>query len=247
MKCITDRDSLQKGQVHKLLYQWKILCCPPCLFLGQDFSFFSLIHILGKSNHKMAMFNKKISPTHHTFRTQILFNLDVHDLYPPSKNKKSPFFRRLWCHLRVKRDFPSDSVVKNLSANAGDVGSIPGPGRSPGERNSNPRQYSCLKNPMDRGAWWATVHRVAKNRTWLKQLSMHVGSSVYVLDTETVSPKEELLSSHSASRKAFLSQFRCTEHYLWDSEDNVKDINILYLPPINFKFQLAEKIHIWMD
>ena len=54
--------------------------------------------------------------------------------------------------------FPGGSVVKNLSANAGNVGLIPGLGRSPGEGNSNPLQYFCLENPMDRGAWWATVH-----------------------------------------------------------------------------------------
>ena len=48
-----------------------------------------------------------------------------------------------------------------------DMGSIPGLGRSPGEGNGNPLQYSCLENPMDRGAWWATVHRVAKSRTQL--------------------------------------------------------------------------------
>ena len=56
-------------------------------------------------------------------------------------------------------------VVKNLPANAGDIidmGSIPGSGRSPGGEHGNPFQYSCLENPMDRGAWWATVHRVAK-------------------------------------------------------------------------------------
>ena len=56
-------------------------------------------------------------------------------------------------------------VVKNLPASAGDVrdmGSIPGWGRSPREGNGNPLQYSCLKNPMDRGAWRAIVHRVAK-------------------------------------------------------------------------------------
>ena len=50
----------------------------------------------------------------------------------------------------------------NLPANAGDAGLIPGSGRSPGEGNGNIFQYSCLGNPMDRGAWWATVHRVAK-------------------------------------------------------------------------------------
>ena len=59
-------------------------------------------------------------------------------------------------------------VVKNPLANAGevrDVGSIPGLGRSPGGGLSNPLQYSCLKNPMDRGAWWATVHGVTKSWT----------------------------------------------------------------------------------
>ena len=58
--------------------------------------------------------------------------------------------------------FPGDSVVKNPSVTAGDVGSIPGSGRSPGEGNDNPPQYSCLGNPMDRGGWRATVYGVAK-------------------------------------------------------------------------------------
>ena len=61
--------------------------------------------------------------------------------------------------------FPGGSVVKNLPAMAGDTGLIPGLGRSPGEGNGNPLQYSCLENPMGRGAWRATVHRVAKGRT----------------------------------------------------------------------------------
>ena len=59
-------------------------------------------------------------------------------------------------------------VVKNMAANAGDVrdvGSIPGLGRSPGGGHGNPLQYSCLENPMDRGAWWATVHGVAQSQT----------------------------------------------------------------------------------
>ena len=53
-------------------------------------------------------------------------------------------------------------MVKNSPTNAGDVGSIPGLGRSPGEGKGYPLQYSCLGNPMDRGAWQATVHRVSK-------------------------------------------------------------------------------------
>ena len=61
--------------------------------------------------------------------------------------------------------FPSGSEVKNLLCDAGDPGLIPGSGRSLGEGNGNPLQYSCLENPMDRGAWRAIVHGVAKNCT----------------------------------------------------------------------------------
>ena len=61
--------------------------------------------------------------------------------------------------------FPGGSVVKNLPANAGDAGLIPGLGRCPGGANGNPLQCSCLENPMDGGAWWATVHGVAKSQT----------------------------------------------------------------------------------
>ena len=57
--------------------------------------------------------------------------------------------------------------VKNPPANAGDAGSIPGSGRSPGEGNGNPLQYSCLGHPMGRGAWQATLHGVAKSWTQL--------------------------------------------------------------------------------
>ena len=58
-------------------------------------------------------------------------------------------------------------MVKNLPANTGDFGSIPALGRYLGEGNDNPLQYSGLGNPMDRGAWWATVHGVTKSRTGL--------------------------------------------------------------------------------
>ena len=67
--------------------------------------------------------------------------------------------------------FPSGLAVKNLPANAGDAGSIPGLGRSPGEGNGNPLQYSCLENPMDRGAWQAAVHGVAKELDTTQQLN----------------------------------------------------------------------------
>ena len=61
-------------------------------------------------------------------------------------------------------------MVKESTCNAWDPRSIPGSGRSPGERNGYPLQYSCLESPLDRGAWRAKVHRVAKSRTWLKWL-----------------------------------------------------------------------------
>ena len=67
--------------------------------------------------------------------------------------------------VELLRDFPGDSAVKNPPANSGnmrDTGSIHGSGRSPGEGDGSPFQYSCLENPMDRGAWWATVHGMAE-------------------------------------------------------------------------------------
>ena len=70
-------------------------------------------------------------------------------------------------------DFPGGSDGKVSACNAGDRGSIPGSGRSLGEGHDDPLQYSCLENPMARGAWWATVHRVTKSQIQLKRLSMH--------------------------------------------------------------------------
>jgi hypothetical protein len=80
-------------------------------------------------------------------------------------------------------DFPGGTSGKNPPANIGDTvdaGWIPGSGRFPGVENGNPLQYSCLENFMDRGTWWAMVHRVANRQIRLKQLSMH---AVEVIDT----------------------------------------------------------------
>ena len=68
--------------------------------------------------------------------------------------------------------FRGGSDGKASSCNVGDPGSIPGSGRSPGEGNGKPLQYSCLKNSMDRGAWWATVHRVTKSQTRLSDFTL---------------------------------------------------------------------------
>ena len=67
--------------------------------------------------------------------------------------------------LLMSLGFPGGSEVKASACNAGDLGSIPGLGRSPGEGNGNPLQYSCLENPIDREACWATIHGVAKSQT----------------------------------------------------------------------------------
>ena len=75
----------------------------------------------------------------------------------------------LW---NLLQGFPGGSEVKASASNAGDPGSIPGSGRSPGEGNGNPLQYSCLDNPMDGEAWWATVHEVAKSRTRLSDFTL---------------------------------------------------------------------------
>ena len=73
--------------------------------------------------------------------------------------------------LDVLWSFPGGSEVKASACNAGDLGSIPRWGRSPGEGNGNPLQNSCLENPMDRGAWWAIVHGVANSRTRLSHFT----------------------------------------------------------------------------
>ena len=81
--------------------------------------------------------------------------------------------------LTLAAGFPGGSEVKVSACNAGDLGLIPGLGRSPGEGNGNPLQCSCLENPRDGGAWWATVHGVAKSWTQLSDFtSLHSGCSV---------------------------------------------------------------------
>ena len=78
------------------------------------------------------------------------------------------FFRQeYWSGVLASYIFPCTSVSKESSCSAGDPGLIPGSGRSPGEGYGKPLQYPCLENPMDRGAWWAAVHGVAKSRARL--------------------------------------------------------------------------------
>ena len=73
----------------------------------------------------------------------------------------------IYTYIGVRVGFPGGSYGKDSTYNAGDLGLMPGSGRSPGERNGYPFQYSCLGNPMNRGAWWATVLGVVKSQTRL--------------------------------------------------------------------------------
>ena len=81
--------------------------------------------------------------------------------------------------LRTRKGFPGGSDSKESACNTGDLGAIPGLGRSPGVGNGNPLQYSCLENSKDRGVWWATVREAAKIQM---QLSMH--TSIYGAKTK---------------------------------------------------------------
>ena len=95
------------------------------------------------------------------------------------------------------------ALVKNPPANAVDIrdaGSIPESGRSPGGEHGNPLWYSCLENPMDRGAWGATVHRVAKSGTWMKRLSTHTHTHTHTYtDRQDIPPLllQERKNKHS--------------------------------------------------
>ena len=76
---------------------------------------------------------------------------------------------QMYVYIYTGIDFPGSSDGKESAYNAGDPGSVSGLGKSPEEGNGNPLQYSCLENSMDRGAWWATVHAVAKSHTRLSK------------------------------------------------------------------------------
>ena len=98
-------------------------------------------------------------------------NILTHIFLPGEEEEK-----KIYLDLCILRDSQVMLVLKNPPVNAGDIrniGLIPGSGRSPGEGRGNALQYSCLQNPMDRGAWRTTAHRVAKSWTQLKQHSTY--------------------------------------------------------------------------
>ena len=119
-------------------------------------------------------------------------------------------------------DFAGGSVLKNPPVNAGDMGSIPGMGGSPGEGNRNLLQYSCLGNPMDRGAWWATVLGVAKSLPWLHKWA-HILANHYLIFCQYFIKKDVLRISHEDnihilfffSGHRFRSRDRIPEQSFW--------------------------------
>ena len=90
------------------------------------------------------------------------------------------WFEIPFLQLNVSLGFHDSSVGKESACNAGNPGLIPGTGRSPGEGNGNPLQYSCLENPMDRGAQWAIVHGVARVRHDLATIPLYIYIYIYI-------------------------------------------------------------------
>ena len=92
--------------------------------------------------------------------------------------------------------FPGGSDIKESGCNSGDSSSIPGSGRSPGEGNGNPHQYSCLENPMNGGAWQGTVHRVAKSQARMSNFTHSF------TDTKNYSVNKSVLSAYYLTNTA---------------------------------------------
>ena len=101
--------------------------------------------------------------------TPVFWPEEFHGPYSPWDCKELDMTERLSLHNLIVLN----SAGKESACNAGDLGSIPGLGRSPGGGHDNPFHCFCLENLMDRGAWWATVHRVAKSRTRLSNFHFH--------------------------------------------------------------------------
>ena len=128
--------------------------------------------ILYHQHHLESSYNLNFSlpqGRHHAFASP---NLITQLVKNPSAMKEIFLGKICWKRNRlltpIFMGFPGGSDSKESACNAGELGLISGLGRSPGEGNGNPLQCSCLKNPMDRGTWWATVNGVSQSRTRLK-------------------------------------------------------------------------------
>ena len=119
-------------------------------------------------HHKLIALSIRYGPRL-TDNQDILFRHNIPRVYRLNFQEPGKYQIFIWNMQNVDIPYLLTSLVaqtvKCLAYNAGGLGSIPGSGRSSGEGNDNPLQYSCLENPIDRGAWWATVHWVAKSWT----------------------------------------------------------------------------------
>ena len=154
----------------------------------------------------------------------------------------SPFLVWGWCWLKhswvlvewnwnkgkhsLSLGFPGGSDSKESACNAGDLGSLPGCGRSPGEMNGYLFQCSCLENPMDRGAQWATAHGVAKSQTWLT-LSLFFSVVSYLRGACRYFSKFQ--------KKIIFSDLWCREKYKIDILETGPCTFLLSLEPLNYK------------
>ena len=155
--------------------------------------------------------------------------------------------------------FPGGSEVKASACNAGDVGLIPGLGRSPGEGNGNPFQYSCWE--MDRGAWWAIIHRVGKSQTWLKWMSIaslerkamtnldSILKSRYVTFPSTArssnqSILKEINPEYSLEGLLLRLRLQCFDHQLWRANSLEK---ILMVGKIEARRRRRKQRMQWLD
>ena len=116
-----------------------------------------------------------------------------------------------------------ESEVKASACNTGDLVSIPGLGRSPREGNGNPLQYSCLENPMDRGAWWATGNGVTKSRTPLSEFTFTVRSRIH---TSPYLPKgTEKLCPHKSFTWMFIAALFITAKTQREPRTVLQEVN----------------------
>ena len=154
------------------IYVHESRICTSCIRWGQSFSTFWYFvpgnALLWGPSHVCRMVNS--IPTFYLVVQLVRIHLQCRRPQFDSWAGKFPWWRDR-PPTPVFLGFSGGSDGKESTCNAGDVGSVPGLGRSPGEGHGDPLQYSCLENPMDGGAWRAAVHGVKKSRAWLKRRS----------------------------------------------------------------------------
>ena len=193
-----------------------------------------------------------IHSTHHHLVYYVLF-VCTHVYTIPSRIE-IPWDWELWQSPNLGECFPGGSAAKNPPANAGDLSSVSGSGRSPGEENGNLLQYSCLGNPMDRGVWRATVHGVTKESDTTeatKQQQQNLGEGL-AYDTYLLSEWMILIRAHisSCSLSFFPPSISCPEFPLDKSKWLLNDTQLVLqenhcLPPSTLKFLLLLAL-IWI-